>query len=531
MKFSDIKTTSDLANYLSISKKNLNYIAYKLTDGNKYTNFSIPKRNGSQRMILSPNLTLKRIQHKIKEGLSEIYNFNNCVEGFVKNKSIVTNANRHIKRKYVFNCDIKDFFPSINFGRVRGIFISYFKFNEKLSTLLANLVCAYNQLPQGSPCSPIIANIICGKMDKELFELARKNNCIYTRYADDITFSTKSKIMSKSICKLDRLNNPIVGNELLSIIQKNGFEINYKKIFLNGRSNRQQVTGLIVNEKINYHRKYINTIRAILHNCDKNGIYQNAKMYFEKHFNKNVNLNDEEKTCLFFSEVIKGKINFLKYINPKESLIFYINQYNDIFEDLNYISSTICNPKYNRDKNIVRIEDNVKMFLGTGFIVENIGIVSCYHVFKESLEDFIYYVDIMGNRKLIDLNKLISDIIEDIIVFPFKSNIKGLSIKPHQRYQLNKSITITGFPNGEKELYTEKCIVQSKGKLFDADIYNVSGSIKWGMSGGPVFDINDNIVGMCRKGGNPNKNDLFDDENGITPGRNIYKFFETNKLL
>ena len=107
----------------------------------------------------------------------------------------MTNAYIHKRRRYVLNLDLEDFFPSFNFGRVRGFFIKdkHFALHERVETIIAQIACHDNELPQGSPCSPVISNLIAHLLDVRLARLAKAHKCTYSRYADDITFSTNRK--------------------------------------------------------------------------------------------------------------------------------------------------------------------------------------------------------------------------------------------------------------------------------------------------------------------------------------------------
>lgn len=225
--FCNAKSLKDIATLLNFKAKNLSYILYHLEGGREYQYdiFTIKKRSGGDRIIAAPTTALKEVQRRLNELLQIIYWERPSVHSFIKKHSIVTNAQRHKHKKYLFNIDLKDFFPSINFGRVRGLFIAGpYNLHEKAATVIAQIACYNNQLPQGSPCSPIISNMICTMLDLQLQKLAKIERCIYTRYADDITFSTNVKHFPKKIGYLDN-EAIIVGDELKKIIKDNGFAI------------------------------------------------------------------------------------------------------------------------------------------------------------------------------------------------------------------------------------------------------------------------------------------------------------------
>jgi len=155
---------------LGYKAKALSYILYSLDDNAKYSTFDIPKSYGGTRTIKAPVPKLKSLQKRLSDLLQDcIAEINKGKEikstlshGFRRNFSIVTNAKAHTNRRYVFNADLSDFFGSINFGRVRGFFIKNNNFNldSKIATIIAQIACHENSLPQGSPCSPVISNLI-----------------------------------------------------------------------------------------------------------------------------------------------------------------------------------------------------------------------------------------------------------------------------------------------------------------------------------------------------------------------------------
>lgn len=197
--------------------------------------------------------------------------------GFKKKHSIATNAKPHRNKRYVLNIDLDNFFPSINFGRVRGFFIKNrdFQLNQDIATIIAQIACHNNQLPQGSPCSPIISNFIAQVLDVRLVQLARKWHCTYSRYADDITFSTNLKLFPSEIAikQNDGKDRWTAGIELDTIIRRTGFNINHSKTRMQYKDSRQVVTGLVVNRKVNVISEYYRLARAMSHSLFTTGRY------------------------------------------------------------------------------------------------------------------------------------------------------------------------------------------------------------------------------------------------------------------
>ncbi|WP_248747852.1 retron Ec67 family RNA-directed DNA polymerase/endonuclease [Pseudomonas sp. MWU12-2037] len=194
--------------------------------------------------------------------------------GFVRKRSIITNAMMHLHKKNILNVDLKDFFDSFNFGRVRGFFITNREFclNPDIATAIAQIACHDNKLPQGSPCSPVITNLITNILDIRLAALARSHSCTYSRYADDLTFSTREKVFPSQIMKED-VGSYTPGKKLKSEIKRAGFELNHKKTRIQYMDSRQDVTGLIVNKKPNTRYEYWRTVRSQCHSLFKSGSF------------------------------------------------------------------------------------------------------------------------------------------------------------------------------------------------------------------------------------------------------------------
>ena len=275
------KTTSlsELAHLLEYKPGAVSYILYKIPKEDKYIEFEIPKKNGGTRKLNAPTDKLKHLQRCLADLLNECFDEicnkdkqrKSLSHGFRKNHSIITNAKKHKNKRYVFNIDLMDFFPSLNFARVRGFFIKNYHFNleSKIATFIAQIACHNNELPQGSPCSPIISNLIGHLLDIRMHNLAKKTECTYSRYADDLTFSTNKKDFSEKIAFMKDENVWVAGKSLIKEIGKVGFSINDKKTSMQYKSARQTITGLIVNEKINIKKEYYKKARSMCHELFK----------------------------------------------------------------------------------------------------------------------------------------------------------------------------------------------------------------------------------------------------------------------
>lgn len=276
---------ADIASLLEINLQDLTYILYKKPENKKYISFEIPKKSGGKRQISAPTNSLKSLQRKtadlLQQCISEIEEITNkknrACHGFRLDKSILTNAAEHRNRRFVFNIDLENFFPSITFPRIRGFLIAdeNLKLHPDVATIIAQIACLDSKLPQGSPCSPVISNLIAGILDVHLARLARACGCTYTRYADDITFSTNKREFPKEIAVnlVDHAHQWKAGRQLAGLIKKSGFVLNASKTRMQYRTSRQQVTGLVVNKKINAPQEYRRQVRAYVNSLVNRGFY------------------------------------------------------------------------------------------------------------------------------------------------------------------------------------------------------------------------------------------------------------------
>ena len=322
MSIKNIRSLDHLSLLLGTSPSKLTFILYKIPEASKYRVFEIEKKNGEKRTISSPIKPLKKIQVKLCQLIKDDYERKSCSHGFEKEHSFITNAKAHHKSQVLINIDLKSFFESINFGRVRGLFLSHpFSCSKEIATILAQITCYRNSLPQGACTSPIIANMIAKRLDSSLMYLAKKTSSRYTRYVDDITISTTKKSLAKSIVE-DFVAIPnkeiLLGHELKKIIKNEGFELNNKKTRVQDRSVRQEVTGVVINEFPNVRREFIRSIRMMLHMWRKFGL-SNASAYFREHiYKKQSNLDNEN----LFKAVLVGKISHLFQVRGRDPILY-----------------------------------------------------------------------------------------------------------------------------------------------------------------------------------------------------------------
>ena len=239
-----------------------------------YRQFQIPKKSGGVRAITAPEGELKEVLRTLAYIFSELYIPTKEATAFITGRSILDNALPHTGRNYVLNLDLSDFFTSITAEMVQR---TYPNLND-------HRVC--NVLPQGSPASPVLSNICAMTLDHRLAGLAKRFHLTYTRYADDITFSSQHNVYQAEGEFM---------KELFRIVEECRFSVNPNKTRLLKQGTRQEVTGLTVSEKPNVSRKYIKNLRAMIHY-----------------------LHHQEHPVMHDVNVVRGKLNFLRMVKGKD---------------------------------------------------------------------------------------------------------------------------------------------------------------------------------------------------------------------
>jgi hypothetical protein len=237
----------------------------------------------------------------------------------------------HTLQNYVFNVDLKDFFPSVEFRRVKTILqLKPFALNDELAFLVANLCCHNGRLPQGAPTSPTLTNAVCQRLDRRLTGVAKRFGCVYTRYADDITFSSMHNVYQE---------DSEFRKELNRVIEKENFRMNPAKTRLQKNGYRKEVTGITVNEKTNLNRRYIRTLRAMLNNWEKYGLKQAEHKFRPAYIKDKGNVKKPDAS---FIEVLRGKLDYMKMVRGENDLLVqkYYNQFvnlcrKQIYGDIN----------------------------------------------------------------------------------------------------------------------------------------------------------------------------------------------------
>jgi RNA-directed DNA polymerase len=263
---------------ISVGKLRFLTLQHPVAIDTHYTHFTKLKSNG-YRIISVPIPSLKAAQNWILRRILERVEVHHAAHGFRRNRSIVTNARPHIGQDLVIKIDLQDFFGAIDDVRVKSVF-SDLGYGETAANIFGLLCTArsvkqigvdreirYTKsrrrcLPQGAATSPALSNIFCFTLDRELAQLAKKLNFTYTRYADDLTFSGD---------RIAATNSDRLFSGLEEIVDREGFKINPDKTQILGRGQQQQITGIVVNQKLNISKHQVDSFRATLYQIERDG--------------------------------------------------------------------------------------------------------------------------------------------------------------------------------------------------------------------------------------------------------------------
>lgn len=270
-----------IAAAMGISVGQLRFLAFarRTSRTTHYVTFAVPKKSGGVRVISAPMPRLRAAQDWILRNILDRVPVHDAAHGFRRGRSIVTNAQPHVGADAIVSLDLKDFFPSIEYRRIKGVF-GALGYSEAAATIFALLCTSANtdtvdldgtryyvangprRLPQGAPTSPALSNILCRRLDRRLAALSAKLGFRYTRYADDLTFSASGDSLS-NICNLL--------NGVRDIIAHEGLSVNEEKTRVVRRSRQQEVTGLVVNDCVAVPRQTLKRFRALLFQIEKDG--------------------------------------------------------------------------------------------------------------------------------------------------------------------------------------------------------------------------------------------------------------------
>ncbi|NQV27208.1 MAG: RNA-directed DNA polymerase [Rhodopirellula sp.] len=320
----ELTTTSSLAAWLSISPSELDWFADQRRWERRQVNEAarhyrylwIPKSGGMCRLLESPKPRLKAMQREILDCILAKVPVHDAAHGFCRGRSVRTYLEPHVGRDIVFSVDLRQFFPSVRVSQINAIFRTV-GYPEEVARMLTGL-CTNStpenvlhskrvpdagvensrmlrryrdvHLPQGTPTSPMLANLAAFRLDRRLTGLASKFGASYTRYADDLTFSGDSDFR----CALERFKILVY-----AIVIDQGFEIRHRKTRVMTQGQRQLVTGLVLNNRLNVPRNSFDVLKATLHNCVRFGPSSQNREAIDN-----------------FSEHLAGRISWVDSVSP-----------------------------------------------------------------------------------------------------------------------------------------------------------------------------------------------------------------------
>lgn len=460
-----------------------------------YQTFSIQKKSGKARIITAPDRRLKMLQRKIHDLLTPLYRRRNPVHGFVLDRSVRTNAEAHLGSKYVVNIDLQDFFPSISERRVTGVLMSLGIVRD-VAEIISFICCVDGCLPQGAPSSPLLSNMICFKLDKQLMAFAKRTRCVYTRYADDITFSSYQPLASlfETVAPSSGSFAPdILSSDLAGIFAVNGFAINPEKNHYADRHSRRTVTGLRVNEGVNVDRRFVRNLRAALFSVEKLGEAAAQAKFHSEHGGK-ATLNNH----------LQGKLSWLGYIKGHSDPVFrsLALRFNKSFP----AQALMIQPTRLeiRDRAVWLIEnDDGEGNQGTAFFMKGVGLVTASHCVSESGIVEIYHPSKPSNKFAASVRHrcehrdlaVLDHAIASTEFYELESAAKGAVVG-----DTTIAVGYPGFGPGDKLNVRPGNVTSLPVKSLVHKV-EVQQMLTQGMSGGPLMDMNDQVIGVIHRGG------------------------------
>lgn len=260
---------------------------------------TIPKSNGTQREIQAPRSDLKSLQRRIKKYILNEIPVSRYATAYKKGARIVDNASPHVNKKYILKMDITDFFGSINFTKVYSAVFNTTRYPKQIGAMLTTLCCYREFLPQGAPTSPTISNIVMKSFDDYIGEWCSRRGVAYTRYCDDMTFSSDKPLY-------------YVYKKVSRLLAEMGFEVNESKTHFVSSSSRQSVTGLTVNDKLSVNKQTRRALRQELYYVMKFGLKDALTHSHDERFF----INGKPDTERYRSYLI-GKISYILQVDPE----------------------------------------------------------------------------------------------------------------------------------------------------------------------------------------------------------------------
>ena len=506
--FLALSSPREVAELLEVPYPTLTFYLHKKKDN--YKSFELQRASGRPRVISSPISSLKIIQRKLAQVLYAVYGSRSVVHGFAKGRSIRSNAARHLGAEWVLNFDLKDFFPSIHFGRVLGLFAGKpYNLSAEVSKTLARICCHEGSLPIGAPTSPIVANLICAKMDSEFKALAWSCGCTYTRYADDISISTKTLILDKRIAEKNLSTRKWeTGAAVQEIVEKNSFKINPAKTRVRGRQSSLEITGVRINSGLNVSHRLYRQVRSMLHAWEKFG-EDAAQTEHRTRFSKKQRRKSEPS----YRDILRGKIEFIGFIRQRDDRV-YVN----LLQRLQTLSQAHAKPIVigpSTHESVIRqaiwlLFDKSEDVQGTAFAVRGNRLLTAAHntnqfmwASRPSFSDQKFLVDIVHRNDELDIAeiKIPSFLpVQFSLASPSQINLQSpVCVVGFPKYHEKDSVAFRFGKIVQERWYLSFKEANKKEKVF-VKHYIVDSDIVKGNSGGPVLDGKNRVIGVAVKG-------------------------------
>jgi RNA-directed DNA polymerase len=486
----ELSTRSELLKYLGVSPAELKMIWW--FRGRMYSHFNISKRSGKSRIISAPDYRLKMLQQKIARRLSDLYTPRNPVHGFVPDRSVRTNAASHLRRRFILNVDIKNFFPTITEARVQGLLDSI-GIDTDVAAIVARICSNNGCLPQGAPSSPVISNMICFRLDKSLLRFSKEHRLLYTRYADDISLSSfqpPAALFEGDRPDPGKLSPEKLSDELRSIFRNNGFELNPEKIHYSDKKSRRMVTGIKINEGLNVDRRYIRNIRSALFKVESIDVAA-AQAELTTRFGKSCGIQAH----------LQGKISWVGFVKGQSDPVFrgLARRYNACFP----ASPIKVHPTQAEilDRSIWVLETD--KFTGTAFFLNGVGLVTAAHCVNVASDIEVFHPSRTSNRFKVAVKHICTH--RDLALLDH-------SIPATDHFELDESSAppvtgmntiAAGFPSygpGDK-LNIRPGTISSLTVKHAVELIEVTQKLSQGMSGGPLMTQDHAVIGVIHKGG------------------------------
>lgn len=500
----ELKNLSNLLKHLGVSPKELRFISAKRYS--QYHLVSTIKRSGGTRVLSVPNDRLKFIQRQIYDLLQPLYSPRWCVQGFIKGRSALENARKHVGRTHLVKIDFSNYFDQIKSPRIKGV-LSYFDLEQDVVDAILVFCTLGGRLPQGAPTSPLLANMVTFRFDQVMLEYSKANRLRYTRYADDIALSSFSRprlLKSSVVGDYSRLRRDDFDDGFLEIFDLEGFEVNEDKLFYCGRKSRRSVTGYTVNEFANVPREHIRNVQAILHDIESRG-YALAQRRF----------SEQSKSIKSLRNSLKGRIGWISATKGISDPVYrrLALRFNSLFAhdqlavgpDFSKLAtmSTWVFEAYDAKTSMIEAQ-------GTAFFLKGFGLVTAAHCLAKGCVYSVFNVEKPAEKYKVTVAKRHDHIDLGILDHSVPAE-KFIELAMSTREaNVGEEVISWGFPDfsAGKHITRKSGKVSSKPTLSAVEFYSVDFKLYQGTSGGPILNSTQEVLAITHKGGDGEAYDL-----------------------